>query len=604
MDTLLPADVRATPGRVSLFSRIPILGLAVALGILIALLVIPTTRWLVWSQSGLNVTATRSMVSTLREMGFRDIPEDFQREDPHRLTAIADQVAPEDFQVQLAAAEARYMASRQSSVVSPFVQSPGLSMGDEIRSLASRFPNNPSLYANVIRLDTQSRIHIDRPLDEEIISPSSGRSSAPGPAPVPLKYVEPFLKDCEAGERLEPDNAYFPVLRASGLFILKRDDEALAEIHKAAGLARWDPHYLDEADGRWKLTALAGGDQGAMHRLAIQASVLFPEFGAIRSVARVAIAKAIQAELAGRRAEGLRIRMDVARCGALLRAEAPSLIGTMTGFSLTRMIVARPGGEPAPKKQRGRFTIAQNAARFSQYLQSIGAVRENKWYSNEVNLGAAAQAAGMSGINNSPAGLVASRRLTLLWLSDIALIGNAFWFLILGVSGALYVRRWKARRAAGWEREDAFVVLMGGACILLGAGVLAWSQSQMVYTYAMSAAEMVAISSGNMGSLPSDPNIVRGLCAVALVLAPALIAAIALLAAWVRRRPILYDMARSFRVVGMTGAGLLMIGYAVLVTQTARRESEMQTAITGMLQHEGRFLARSVGATWPALKHD
>jgi hypothetical protein len=276
----------------------------------------------------------------------------------------------------------------------------------------------------------------------------------------------------------------------------------------------------------------------------------------------------------------------------------------MTGFSLTRMMVARPGGEPVPKKNRGRPMIAQNVARFSQYLRSIGAAREDKWYSNEVNLGAAAQAAGMSGINNSPAGLVASRRLTLLWLSDIALIGNAFWFLILGVSGALYVRRWKARRAAGWEREDAFVVLMGGACILLGAGVLAWSQSQMVYAYAMSAAEMVAISSGSMGSLPNDPNVVRGLCVAALVVVPALITAIALLAAWVRRRPILYDMARSFRVVGMTGAGLLMIGYAVLVTQTARREADMQTAITGMLQHEGRFLSRSVGATWPALKHD
>lgn len=596
---------RIEPPRPTFLSRVPAVCLAVSVGVLCALLAFPTTRWIVWRESGVNMRDSRSLSSTLYDLGVKDVVADPPYRDPNEATLAADHFGPDDFQLQLAAAVWRHYARINLRDPGARQLSPGQSAGDEIRKLKRKFGDNPSIYANAIRHDTYNRIRMNRPVDEQILIGSTNSAGFPAPVEATKQQLDQYLSDCEEGERLEPQNGYFPMLRAAGLYSAHRDREALAELHRASGLTEWQPHYVDEAEGAWRMGVLADGDGGALHQMATQASILYPELALLRQTARIAIANAIKAELAGKREDGLHIRMDVAHCGALMRSEAPCTVGNLVGIAITKTVVSRPGGAPILMSKTKRITPAQLTNTFTAYLGSIGANREAVWYLNELKAGASAQGAALSGINNSPASLGSIARLSLLWIGGMALFGNAFWLLVLGVVGSLYVRRWNARQAAGWVREDMFVLLMGGACIVMGASLIAWTQARTAAGMAQAGAALATISGGNAANIMfSDPGAVRviGLCV--LLTLPAFITVLAVIVASVRRRPVLLDIARAYRSAGLTLSALLIFGYAIVVTQTARREAEMHASLVGMEKHEARFVSNAVGASWPALQHD
>src|SRR5262249_21692747 len=124
-----------------------------------------------------------------------------------------------------------------------------------------------------------------------------------------------YDRDAAVGGRLDPDNAYFPFMRAAGLLAGRRDEEALAAVRRAGGKRGWEDYASAETAGGWRLCE-AMGARGNVPRTINAAHVLLPQYATMARVTWVATYLASRAEAAGRVEEGLAVRASLARYGS------------------------------------------------------------------------------------------------------------------------------------------------------------------------------------------------------------------------------------------------------------------------------------------------
>jgi hypothetical protein len=159
---------------------------------MLALLIVPTTRWRVveqidWSLGGRAPLVSKDVVAQEMRAHSDDVR-----------VQIADATAEKDGRVP------------------------------RLRALLARFPDSPSLYACILSQAAHDEIDLDR--DETYLyngsqPPDDTRRYRKVASPSALAA---FDRDAAAGEKRDPDNAYFPLVRAIGLFAGHRDVAALA----------------------------------------------------------------------------------------------------------------------------------------------------------------------------------------------------------------------------------------------------------------------------------------------------------------------------------------------------------------------------------------
>ncbi len=292
-------------------TRLTLLG--IACGILLALLLAPQTRWLVRMQ--------------LFPLSLLPGHYDTQV----RAYVLAH---PDDYQIQLA-------GMPDNSAADPSAN-PRLAYD---RSLVPRFPNSASLRANILRYATAEEVTLNR--DEDFLlegRPIPPHHADPLHPPLTPAHLADFDADAAVGERLDPDNAYFPFMRAFGLFAAHRDAKALAEVQRASTKHTWREYYDDEIEGRWRINDAVYGGREALSAGAVSASVLFPQYQHLRAVARIVVWKAILDEKAGRPEAGLAKREALGRCGEIMAVQSTTLIGNLVGMAINAISRSRPGG--------------------------------------------------------------------------------------------------------------------------------------------------------------------------------------------------------------------------------------------------------------------
>src|SRR5262249_40047924 len=147
-------------------------------------------------------------------------------------------------------------------------------------------------------------------LDQVVIHRDEPALLMGDPAPKPDIHGQPhddmpeqlaaFDHDAAEGERLDPNNAYFSLMRAVGLFAANRDDEALAAISRAGQKTSWIEYWNDELDSEWQMQETAFGQASALARADRWGAILYPHLRSVRAASRLAIFKAAEAEQAGR----------------------------------------------------------------------------------------------------------------------------------------------------------------------------------------------------------------------------------------------------------------------------------------------------------------
>jgi hypothetical protein len=573
-----------------------------AFGVLIAVLFAPETGWLVRSQLKMQIGGPETMSNMMADLGVRDAPVQIR---PDLLQARREALAaryPDDFQIQLAAAASVPTPPRETDPAPSISDSEAPDTSTQrdvrVRALAAKFPNNPSLYAILIRYQTMSFIRLNRPEGDNLNSVSPQKSPDPTKVSTP-EHLATYDQDCATGERLDPNNAYFPCMRALGHFAAHRDDEALADLHRAAIKSQWNEYVPDEPRGNFKIAELMTGDKSALTRMAVAAAVLFPHYAQIRAVSRLTAFKAAELEKTGHTEEGLAIRKDMMRIAAKMRVETSTAIGTLVANAVTRISASRPGGAPI-KKLTGNNQAFVRLKEYTDYLHRIGQDDEAHWFTEELKYGDAAKAIVSRGLQESIYGDKSIKRLVLYWFADLISLGNAIWLLILAGVSALYLRRRTAREAAGMPADDNFVLFVGAGSILVLLGIIASKQAESGIAYASILAVYGNLTGNGSVSFPDvSPVIIKGFMVACMLLVPVLIVVGSVITGAVKRIPLRLAVARGFRSAGTVLGCLMVVVYAGLAIQTSRVEAPMSQALDSSLQHEGRFLSQLVGANWP-----
>nr|CAA9232912.1 hypothetical protein AVDCRST_MAG63-1050 [uncultured Armatimonadetes bacterium] len=601
--------------------------LGIAGGVLIVLLLLPATGWLVraqlWMSTGASARSYDPAASGRRH-------------------ARAAALHPDDLPLQMAYALQRGEASANDDAVV------------RLRPLLPRGGDEPVLHAAILRFSTAGAVVLWR--DEQHLLSASPPAVGTTRRAVPTSANRPetlaaFDASARAGERLDPDNAFFPLMRAVGLMAAGRDGEAIAAVLHAGQKGGWNDYVAETVEGRWRLNLAANGEPGALARTAQFSAELLPHFAVLRSLVRVATVKAIEAERAGHTDEGFAIRRAITRCGAAMRVHSSSYIGSLVGSAISATASTRPGGAPAISEEDGEEQGRKRVAAYRDYLVRSGHGEEGRYFAEEDRMRSEMRAIYTKAEASTEYGLGSLRKLAAWWGTGLLTLVSALWLVAGGVAASL-IFRFSARVQDGrpmspGARRGAVVGLAAApvclgllppeswwwlAVSLTGAAAIGVAFASrrgrdalpgwraFATSGAAVAASGMAVTRQANGATAfwiarTDPSAgstvgadgVTMLLMTALVLAvPLFLLCVGAVISRIVRVPVSVGLARGLRRLAVPGACVLLIVYGGIATATARMEARMRDAVAQQVRHEGRYYAGIAGAAWPgfASSHD
>lgn len=315
---------------------------------------------------------------------LRSLDTQHTRREAPRLDAIAGS-APNDYLLQVGRATALATAGGLRSASTLLPQGRQAAAEDtestllRLTVLGRDFPQAPGAYAHLIRYMMVERVRIER---AELAPPTTGDTPPPHTLPARLKDVRLMEWALASGERLDPDNAFWPMMRAVTYFSVLRDDEALEQLRRAGQKARWDAYLYEEVLGEWRLYTLAYGDHGAAQKIGPLSLLAFPHLGEMRKAGAMARWLADAEERAKHPQEALRIRRAIARAGFLLRERAAWSYEALYGTDL--LLLATTDGTYAPDTGDHATLWRQRAQRYLKLLRRWKHPAEASWIEEQI----------------------------------------------------------------------------------------------------------------------------------------------------------------------------------------------------------------------------
>ena len=240
-------------------------------------------------------------------------------------------------------------------------------------ALQNQRPDQPAILATLLRLQMMS-FHDDqskRSLFTQAATQDHYNPNEP-------EFLNKLEAEAANGERIAPTNAFFSFMRATILFTMGRDDDALESIKAGGNKTEWNEYLTTEPNGSWKLSDQTAHGPKSIHDLAIESAILFPHYAKLRTAATTAVYTAMLLEENGQTSDALRIRLAVMRLGGLMRsAQAQTAITALVGIAISNIAIERPAGAPMIKVPNGTtdkegIVRAQRLAAFADYLRRTG----------------------------------------------------------------------------------------------------------------------------------------------------------------------------------------------------------------------------------------
>lgn len=390
-----------------------------------------------------------------------------------------------------------------------------------------------------------------------------------------------FDRAATEGERLDPDNAFFPLMSAQRLDAGGRKSEATQALLRAGRCARWREYIREELEGMWRLEERGDPWPDGLGRTASAAAMVFPQYGGLHRLAKSQAAVAMSLERSNRILDGLAIRHALMRVGALMRSQATVAIGNLVGETMTN----RAAGRQSEVKPSG-LSVSARREIYQRYLISTGHREEAAYAQAEFVAGDRVRSVFRSGANsNTLTNLVAYCR---LWLFALVILCGAAFTLLSGAIAAFLARLgWTSeeRRIGIWKRIAA--VPVSATAMLVPAIWMAvrlreparWTQDTF---------------SRHTNLEPLMPFGFLALLAVPIVLKLALINS-----AFIEGRPLTQAVIRGFQRFAAPLAAAMLIGYGAVLIDLAKRDQAMAVTATERAQHEGRYIAHRAGIAWP-----
>ena len=541
--------------------------------ILLTLALLPATRWLLCLQ-------TRALALPPALKG--------NREDRERRLADAH---PDDYPIQVARA--------LSLPLSP--GTPAAARIQRLNALTERFPNEPTLYAHLLRYYTIGPVEIHREEQNEFSAEPVAHTDKPKHS-LPADLAA-FDAAAAQGERLDPDNAYFPFIRAAGLYEAGRDAEAIAAVHRAAQKTRYEDYASAEFQAKDRFYTLANGRQNGIERVSVSAALLFPHFAILRGVARMNTISAVHAELAGNTELGVQLRHDTMRIGDLLRVQGRSLIANLVGIAISAIPQSRPGGAPVVKSSSSATTDAEREKllqakreKYYAYLRSVGHDDEARFAKSELQAGIEARNVSAKITDNmtekGPYGIRSLVKTGLWWVATLLTLSNALGLLILGGMA------WLAAKARPTKNVNVWRGALGVAAAIL-LGLLAVNVNRLAVDMYATPIQLMNLSGNSIQDADTGELVTRVLGAVFALGFPLLLIVVVGIVSRKSWAAFSANLGRWLRSLAVPMAcGLLML-YSLLLLGTARQEEQLRVGLDKMVTHEAAYNASQAGLTWP-----
>ncbi|MDX1932995.1 MAG: hypothetical protein SFU56_10350 [Capsulimonadales bacterium] len=333
------------------------------------------------------------------------------------------------------------------------------------------------------------------------------RRKTPGGTPAPKRENDPALvRQClaysEAGETADPENAFFPLMRAAFLLSDRRRDEAMAALRRAGARDRFHDYAPEAVRAKWAVSMAAHGETGVVSRLAVGSTTLYAYTARIRALARAANAEAIRLESTGKRAEGFAIRFALLRIARKMQRDGSTILAGLVGSAVGAIAINRPDGEPEVRPEDvaeagtgrpspigmtaevSRRLDALRLRRFDAYVKRVGTA-EARYAAHQARVISGwrqdAQgwlAFGFDG-DTFNTGLPGMSGYLMLFGTSFVLLFAAIWTLLLFVVAAQLVRTEPVRRglrmppgvAQGFALLTAVPVFLFGAATMDTYGV-------------------------------------------------------------------------------------------------------------------------------------
>lgn len=564
--------------------------LLAAIGVFAYLLSNPSTRTILRIQLSMFVAPPRSFTGSLQALGIREssiLPGEAAV--ARRALARTAAIHPGDADTQVAFAVIGGVGTPE-----PYV--------DRVQPLLALFPTDPFVQATFMRYACMGQIAVRRPEESLLTADKPSAASLAGNNMLPGRLAD-YLKAADVGEKFESDNAYFPWMKCVALFGARKDKEALATLHRAAGKKRFYEYLDREVRAHWRLTDEAHGETTAVTHIATQMSLVFPHYSQLRAVARTATYLAAEKERAGKMEEGLQIRMDLMNLSAMMRLQSTAVIGTLVGAGIENIAMARPGGAPpVSRRQLNEDDVAASERRqekYLAYLRNTGHFAEARWTKDEAEASKAARDLVKDRAGKVIFGGAPFLQLIRSWTLGMIFLSNSIWLGVLWTIGAALFPAVKGRSGGLSAGEGGMLIGVCGGCLILLMGLLTWQEARSIDVF--NQYKMVVDNVTMSGTSQASPQIPIGPSSfiAASVALPAFVFFAAAFGSMFRRQALLESFLAGLRNAAPLGLLAASAGYLLIMLQTTRLESHASLALDRSIGHEGRRLAELEGRTWP-----
>jgi hypothetical protein len=557
-DTVLSVD----DGALALHRRVLVIGLALTA----LLFVLPWTNWILLKQVSLLCGNSRELAFVQQSVGI-GMPNDGN---PTEQTDSAAQ-ARLDIKAAAEANPSDRVAQLGYADLAPDSHDKLLSLV----ALAKSEPDNPAVYAHILRFASAGDVRCSRPVEESELQGKHSQTTDDSVKPSKAEELSEYLDAAAKGEQLDPNNAYFPTMAAVGLFAAHHDADAIAALERAGMKTGYREYIREETDAVEHLRTLAYGRQDSMERIVTEAAILFPDLSQVRAMAQIATYTAMQDETSGDAARGVEIRESLMRIGGLMRAEPESAIHALVGIAIVGIAAERTGGSPAIefRSTDGDKVTAERRDAYVSYLTDHQDAREAAWASAEFKADDAARSIISAGLNTANdtmiRGLLA---LAISWCCGLALLANLIWFAITAIGGL-------ATAPGDGSNDDKRLWIVAGA-------------SALAFGIACLAANNLAAIAG----VSDDPSAMVAKTVIWGVILG--VPVVSVYATWIALRRSDRDVARTAAAIGSWGA--LSVSVLLTIALIACACLETTTMKFGFFGECNRF-AQEVGRAWPGL---
>ncbi len=581
--------------------------LQLTLVVLVVALLIPLLRAPLLQQGKMLVSTPTGVAWTLRQMGVREgLPDSDPTDEQSALAAV------------MRLDRRNYLIQTAFALRADYLQKPN--QEDErvkrLRLIIPAFPDHASLYAHILRLETTRDIGIRRDTEYEkfMNGHASQYTATEDTQPATPDALTNFDHDAEVGEQLDPQNAYFPMMRAIGLFAAHRDDEAAAAVRRANQKSKWDDYTGEETEAVWRIAKQAFGNRSAVIHSALYASLPLPHFKELRNLARMTVFKAAQMEKGGKIEEGIALRQAGIGCGALVRTFSNAPRGGYYGAEMSELQWLRPGGA-APIALPGDMPPDQkNAIRrdaFLTFLKQSG--HEAEAAQAQTQFEAARRARAILDKSTDPEYIPPTRQaknLTAWWIAGNLLLANAIEMFLLAVVTVALVRRKRRNAPMLNERRDnphvPAIVIVTTTLVFLatavqtqwggGFGALRGILHTLSYTGGDPDSPARFLEPPGAFSTPGTLQIVAVLLSI---IVPLVVLASLVLYSLRREQELEITLLNSLPETSAILALALLLLYLVCNVLTTRQEAHVEAAVQHSIEAGNHATAELQGTQWP-----